>query len=502
MKKIYTSTRNKNITSTAKDAILEGIASDGGLYVYDDIKKITLPLANMMKMNYEQIAKLVLGALLPDFSEAEVEKCIHDAYAGKFHDDRITPLVKAGDDYILELFHGPTSAFKDVGLRMLPQLMSTVLSGKEKQDVMILTATSGDTGKAALEGFKDVEHIGITVFYPNNGVSEVQRLQMVTQEGNNTRVCAMSGNFDDAQTGVKNIFNDADFKAEFAQDGLVFSSANSINIGRLIPQVVYYFDAYRQLVQAQAIKCGEEVNFCVPTGNFGNVLAGYYAKMMGLPVHKFIVASNANNVLYDFINEGVYDRKRPFHKTLSPSMDILVSSNLERLLYYMADFDDAYIKTLMDALQRSGSYQVSDEILAQIQANFYAGYSDDAQTANVIKEKFEACGYVLDPHTAVGYQVMKEYQKQDSEHKTILLSTASPYKFTKAVYTAMFDKAGSDTDEFEDEFAYMKALHEKSGVAIPEGLATLANKEIIHRDVIDKDTMKEYIRDVVKGKQA
>lgn len=488
MENLYRSTRDKKNTSSAKGAIVQGIAQDGGLYVYDEIDQIKLPLEDMMQMDYFQMAEVVLGALLPDFTKEEVKGCVERAYRHKFATEEITPLVKAGEDFYLELFHGPTSAFKDVGLSMLPQLMSTSLKEKADKKVMILTATSGDTGKAALEGFKDVERVGITVFYPYNGVSEIQKLQMVTQRGNNTAVCAMKGNFDDAQTGVKTIFNDDAFKAEFASENIIFSSANSINIGRLIPQIVYYFYAYKKLVETKEINFGEEVNFCVPTGNFGNILAGYYGKLMGLPVHKFVVASNANNVLFDFINEGVYDRQRPFHKTLSPSMDILVSSNLERLLYYMAGKDDAYIKSIMTQLNEEGSYRVSDELLAKIQQEFYAGYASDEACAAVMKDKFAQDHYLMDPHTAVGYTVMKEYQKQDTEHKTVLLSTASPYKFTTAVYQSVFGEVSGD------EFAVMEQLEKASGVAAPAPLKELKDLPVLHEDVIEKEDMKVFIR--------
>lgn len=487
MEKLYRSTRNKQLSASAKRAIVEGIASDGGLYVYDDLTSIRLPFADMMNMDYYAMAEVILQALLPDFSEAEVKQCVQQAYRGVFDDEAITPLKLSGNDAILELFHGPTSAFKDVGLQMLPQLMSTALKQEDKQKIMILTATSGDTGKAALEGFKNVERVGITVFYPDHGVSEIQRLQMVTQEGSNTAVCAIKGNFDDAQSSVKEIFNDAAFTKAFEDQEVHFSSANSINIGRLIPQIVYYFDAYKQLVNAGKIKLNEKVNFCVPTGNFGNILAGYFGKLMGLPVHKFIVASNANNVLFDFINEGVYDRRRPFHKTLSPSMDILVSSNLERLLYYMSNKNDQLIHTLMNSLQKDGHYQVSPELLQAIQSEFYAGYAEDDACAQVMKRKFLQDGYVLDPHTAVGYCVMEEYQKQDKDHVCVLLSTASPYKFTKNVYTSLFGECD------EDEFKAMEALEKATNTTAPKALKDLQHASLKHQDVIEKDQMRDFI---------
>ena len=339
MEKIYTSTRNKALARTPKEAVVKGIAEDGGLFVYDALDTLRLPLQDMMQMTYEQMAETVLQLLLPDFTEEEVKDCVENAYKGKFRDEHITPLHKAGNTNILELFHGPTCAFKDVGLRMLPQLMSKSLQQHPDEHVMILTATSGDTGKAALEGFLDVPRTGITVFYPDEGVSNIQRLQMITTKGSNTCVCAIRGNFDDAQSNVKRIFQNAQLSARLKEKGITLSSANSINIGRLIPQVVYYVYAYKEMVRTKEITFGEKVNFCVPTGNYGNVLAGYYAKLMGLPVNKFIVASNSNNVLFDFLKDGVYDRNRPFYKTISPSMDILISSNLERLLYYKSGKD-------------------------------------------------------------------------------------------------------------------------------------------------------------------
>lgn len=496
METMYRSTRDKKNTCTAKEAIVQGIAQDGGLYVYDELDSITLPLEAMMEMDYFQMAEVVLQALLPDFTKEEVKGCVDRAYRHKFDTEEITPVKKSGKDYYLELFHGPTSAFKDVGLSMLPQLMSTALKEKQDKRVMILTATSGDTGKAALEGFKDVDRVGITVFYPYQGVSKIQQLQMSTQRGNNVSICAMKGNFDDAQTGVKTIFNDTAFHEEFVKDNIIFSSANSINIGRLIPQIVYYFYAYKKLVENKEIDFGEEVNFCVPTGNFGNILAGYYGKLMGLPVHKFIVASNANNVLYDFIHEGVYDRRRPFHKTFSPSMDILVSSNLERLLYYMSGKDDAYIKGLMTQLHEDGHYQISTELLTKIQEMFTAGYASDEACAEVIKEKFAQDHYLMDPHTAVGYTIMKEYQKEDSDHVCVLLSTASPYKFSGNVYASITNEDVSAMDEFE----IMRKLEAVSDTIAPAPLKELENLPVLHEDVIEKDDMKCFIAKKTKEK--
>ena len=490
MKNLYTSTRNKQISRCAKDAILQGIADDGGLYVFDRVDELKLPLEQMMDMSYNEMAAVVLKLLLPDFSEEEILCCVKDAYEGYFDTDEITPVNFDSDVAILELFHGPTCAFKDLGLRMLPRLMSKAIESNQKDEVMILTATSGDTGKAALEGFKDVDHIGISVFYPEGGVSTMQHLQMATTTGNNTRVCAIKGNFDDAQSNVKKIFNDLALRAKLKQQNVVLSSANSINIGRLIPQVVYYIYAYKQMLKANKIKFKEPVNFCVPTGNYGNVLAGYYAKMMGLPVNKFLVASNANNVLYDFLKDGVYDRQRDFFKTISPSMDILISSNLERLLYYKSNKDAEYIASLMKQLEQEGKYQVSPAILESIQNDFYGGFASDEECIEMIKTCYEQFGYVLDPHTACGYKVVKEYEKQD-DTPCVLLSTASPYKFTPAVVKAIFN------EEFEDEFECMNTLYEKSKMAIPTSLKALKTMEIRHDRVIEKTEMSDYVEEMV-----
>lgn len=490
MEKKYNSTRNRMLQAQPKEAIIEGLASDGGLYVFDDIDKIKLPVKDMMQMDYQQMAKLVLSALLFDFSEDEVAQCVKNAYEGQFDNEEITPVVFSGDDAICELFHGPTSAFKDVGLRMLPQLMSVSLKQKQNAKVMILTATSGDTGKAALAGFQDVDNVGITVFYPDNGVSEIQRLQMITQEGNNTAVVAIKGNFDDAQSGVKRIFHDACFQQQFQQHQTIFSSANSINIGRLIPQIVYYFYSYKRLVEAKRIQFGDQVDFCVPTGNFGNVLAGYYAKMMGLPVHRFIVAANANNVLYDFLTTGIYNRNRPFHKTISPSMDILISSNLERLLYYASDKDAAYVNSLMEELNSYGKYQVKTSVLSKIQSMFSVGFASDEECAAAIKDKYQRDGYVLDPHSACGYAVMKRVA--DQQHVCVLMATASPYKFCTGVYEALFDKADPD------EFVVMEQLEQKTNTAAPANLKGLKEKKIRHHDVIEIGDMKACVEKKTK----
>lgn len=491
MNTFYESTRDENIKKTASAAILQGLSEEGGLFVLRDLEKIHLDVEALANQDYETIAVEVMKLFLPDFSKEEVRHCVNQAYQNKFSKEGITPLSALSDAYVLELFNGPTSAFKDIGLSMLPQLVKTSLTKtKAKDDVLILTATSGDTGKAALEGFKDVDRTKIMVFYPNHGVSTVQEAQMKTQEGKNTKVCAIEGNFDDAQSGIKKLFVDEMFKAELKKKGMVLSSANSINIGRLIPQMVYYVYAYVKLADAGKITMGDEIDFVVPTGNFGNILAGYYAKMIGLPVHRFICASNDNNVLYDFIKTGVYNRKRPFLKTISPSMDILISSNLERLLYYMSGCNNQYVKELMTQLNENGEYRVSDEILAKIQSIFDCGYATNEETEAVIKMVYEKDHYLLDTHTAVAYKVMLE---QKDKYPCVVLSTASPYKFTRSVYESLV--GNSD----EDEFILMKKLNELSGTPIPNNLKDLDKKAVLHDDVIAKDEMKNYVLAKVDG---
>ncbi|MDF9837633.1 MULTISPECIES: threonine synthase [unclassified Breznakia] len=491
MSKLYESTRNKMETITPSKAILQGLSTDGGLFVLRDLKEQKIDVNSLVEKDYYGIAQEILKLFVDDFSDEEIKNCVYHAYQDKFTNEEITPLVELSDVYVLELFNGPTSAFKDVGLSMLPQLTSTALKKTNADyDILILTATSGDTGKAALEGFKDVPKTKIMVFYPNEGVSKVQEMQMKTQEGKNLKVCAINGNFDDAQSGIKKLFVDEDFKAELAKDHVRLSSANSINIGRLVPQIVYYFYAYVKLVEKGAIKVGEEINFVVPTGNFGNILAGYYAKQIGLPIHKLVCASNDNNVLYDFINTGTYDRKRSFLKTISPSMDILISSNLERLLYYASDCDNEYISELMNDLNTNGSYKVKADVLQKIQADFSCGFASNQQTAETIKKVYEKDKYLLDPHTAVAYKVLLD--EIDVEHKNVVLSTASPYKFTDSVYGALHGENG------EDEFVLMEKLYEETNVAIPTNLKDLDKKPILHKDLIKKENMKEYIKEKVK----
>ncbi|HHZ02027.1 MAG TPA: threonine synthase [Tissierellia bacterium] len=489
MVKSYESTRNPEIRASASEAVLKGIADDGGLYVMRDLEDKKVSINELLGKGYKEIAEIILGKMLDDFPEEKVKECVRNAYTNKFSREEITPLIQVGDNFILELFHGPTSAFKDVALSILPHLMTASYEmNNMKGEVIILTATSGDTGKAALEGFKDVEGTKIVVFYPEGGVSQVQKAQMATQEGKNTFVCSIIGNFDDAQTGVKKIFTNEEFNKELLKNNKVLSSANSINVGRLVPQIVYYFYAYIQLVDKKVISSGDKVNFAVPTGNFGNILAGYYAKALGLPVNKLICASNENNVLYDFIKTGVYNRNREFYKTISPSMDILVSSNLERLLYYLSGKNNALVKELMEELNSKGKYEITQDMWQLLNKDFYGGCVFKEDVLKTIKETFEKYGYLLDTHTAVAYKTMEDYKKETKDKTaTIVLSTASPYKFTRSVYQALYGEAE------EDEFTLMEKLFKNTKVEIPENLKNLQTKEIRHSHVCKVDEMKKFV---------
>ena len=478
----YHSTRGEERCSP-KEAILKGIASDGGLFVWDDLDQVQLDLHTFLQLDYPGMVQTLFRRLLWDYSEEELAACAQAAYGDTFDDERITPLVFAGKQPVLELFHGPTSAFKDVALCMLPQLMSRALAGKDEK-VMIVTATSGDTGKAALSGFQDAENIGITVCYPQGKVSAIQRLQMVTQPGRNVSVCAIEGNFDDAQSSVKALFQSEGARRLKEEEHIVLSSANSINIGRLIPQIVYYFAAYQQLLQQEKIQWGEEIRFCVPTGNFGNVLAGYYAKLLGLPIRHLIVAANENKVLDDFLRTGIYDRNRSFHTTISPSMDILISSNLERMLYYMCGKDSEKIRGWMDELAQTGRYQVDEETLQKIRNVFLSGHCDNAQTSLQIERVYRSCGYVMDPHTAVGSYVLEQLALTEP---CVLLSTASPYKFTRDVLKALQVEAAAD------DFVCMEQLSELTKTSIPQGLYALKSMEERFSDVIEVTDMEAYV---------
>lgn len=484
----YYSTRDESIRISAAEAIAKGLASDGGLFVPETLPAVGAEeIARLCAMDYKGRAKSIMSKFLDDFSAEELDKFVSAAYGKNFNCDAIAPLSFVDDKTaFLELWHGPTCAFKDMALQMLPHLLTASLkkTGEDKQ-VCILVATSGDTGKAALEGFADVEGTKIFVFYPKDGVSDVQRLQMVTQAGDNVGVCAVVGNFDDAQTGVKRIFGDRDFAATLAERGYFLSSANSINWGRLLPQIVYYFSAYCDYVNCKRIAMGEKLDFCVPTGNFGNILAGWYAKQMGLPVGKLICASNENNVLTDFINTGVYDKNRAFHTTISPSMDILVSSNLERLLHAIAGSER--VKEYMAQLGDCGRYEVDAEVLAKIKADFCCGCCDDDGTRANIRQLCDKTEYLMDTHTAVAYKVLSDYRyEQGAKRPAVVVSTASPFKFAADVLHALGVK------EFDDP---LTALSENTGMPIPAPLAGLESREVRFGGYTEKTAM----RDVVDG---
>lgn len=538
----YHSTRARALSCSSKEAIRKGIASDGGLFVSDELGKQQIDITNLASKTYFDIAREVLGALLPGYSADEIAACVDEAYNGTFAASEVTPLVElphmanaSAPTYVMELFHGPTSAFKDVALQMLPRLMArtsaaddagtagaaaagttTAAAGNGNADaavadsassnanavnatagttderIMIVTATSGDTGKAALAGFADAAGTGITVFYPEGKVSRVQNLQMSTQDGANVAVCGVRGNFDDAQSAVKRIFGDAELNARLNAEGTVLSSANSINVGRLVPQVVYYFAAYAQLLRAGAITPGDQVEFCVPTGNFGDILAGYYAKRIGLPVAKLVVASDKNNVLCDFLTTGVYDRNRPFFTTISPSMDILISSNLERMLYFLSDGDCELVAHLMAELAETGRYKVPADLLAKIQEVFGCGWANEDEVRAAIKTCYDADNYVIDPHTACGYHVMEEVPAAADAKVRVLLSTASPYKFPRAVCEAL------KLDVPDDDFDAMRVLENATGTKAPAQLAELEHKPVRFTDVVDVADMGAYVEAAAK----
>jgi len=476
---LYHSTRNSKDSVSGARAVLKGLAPDGGLYMPQGVPEFDW--AGCLEGSTMDMARKILTAFLGDIPD--MGTLVSRAYTGKFSHPDLTPTVAVGDFSVLELFHGPTSAFKDVALSMLPQLLTAARAKEgQEEEILILTATSGDTGKAALVGFRDVPGISICVFYPDGGVSPVQKAQMATQEGGNVAVCAVRGNFDDAQTGVKNIFSAC--RSVAAGE---LSSANSINIGRLVPQITYYFRAYRDLLDRGTIRMGDEVNFSVPTGNFGDILAGYLAGLLGLPVGKLICASNANNVLTDFIRTGTYDRLRPLHKTISPSMDILVSSNLERLLYLLSG-DTALVASLMEQLSRDGHYTVPQDLLEKIRERFWAGCCDDRGAKATIGKVWQEKGYLCDPHTATGWAVAEDYVNQTGDTRPmVVLSTASPYKFPAPVLSAI----GGDLSG--DEFQQMERLEATTGVKMPENLRGLKEKKVLHETVIEKEHMKQYV---------
>lgn len=485
---IYQSTRNDDLTASSAQAILDGMAGDGGLYSPASFSGMAFDWRSLLPLSTRDMATKILTALLPSFTEAEMAALVARAYGGKFETEDLTPTVSVGEDTVLELFRGPTSAFKDVALSMLPVLMT---AAREKcgvtDQILILTATSGDTGKAAMEGFRNVPGTRILVFYPHGGVSPVQQAQMTTQDGDNVCVCAVRGNFDDAQTGVKRIFAAVEQEGLLSGKGVRLSSANSINIGRLAPQVVYYFKAYADLVRRGAVAVGDPVDFVVPTGNFGDILAGYFAKMLGLPVGRLVCASNKNNILTDFLQTGVYDRNRPFYKTASPSMDILVSSNLERLLFLLSG-DAKLVGSLMASLSETGAYTVPASLKAQLDQLFFAGCCDDDGTKAAIGQVWREFGYLMDTHTAVAYHVARQYKAACPDHApVVILSTASPYKFPAAVLEALGEDPGAD------EFGAMARVEEITGVPMPKNLRSLRERPVRHRDVIDRSDMLSYV---------
>ncbi len=491
---LYTSTRDKTVRVTASKAIADGLSPDGGLYLPVEIPAISLSdIRELAGQSYIERAKRILSLYLSDFSFEELSVCVESAYSdGKFSSQAVAPLKRLKDGvYTLELFLGPTCAFKDMALQLLPYLL-TVSAKKNLTDkeIVILVATSGDTGKAALEGFKDVKGTKILVFYPSEGVSPLQKLQMATQEGSNVGVAAIRGNFDDAQNGVKAIFTDKDIHKKFEENYLKFSSANSINWGRLVPQIVYYVSAYCDLLNQGNIHLGDKINIVVPTGNFGNILAAYYAMRMGLPVNRLLCASNKNRVLTDFFETGVYDKNRPFYTTASPSMDILISSNLERLLFLLSGEDDKTVRGWFKQLKETGSYTVGDEAKAALGEHFSAGSCDEEGTKAAIRRCFEKYGYLSDTHTAVGVQVYEDYRAATGdETPTIIAATASPYKFPAAVLTAI---TGRDTAD-DDEFKLLDELQRLSGVPVPASLLGLKNKTVRFNGVYDKDNMAEAV---------
>lgn len=490
---LYGSTRGNGEKITASMAILKGLAEDGGLFVPDSIPALDVPLKELLGKSYQEIAYQVMSRLLTDFTEEELRNCINKAYDSKFDAPEIAPLVKKGNSYYLELFHGSTIAFKDMALSILPHLLTTAAKKNGvTNEIVILTATSGDTGKAAMAGFADVPGTRIIVFYPKDGVSPVQEKQMLTQKGENTAVVGIYGNFDDAQTGVKNIFNDKEMKEKLAGAGFQFSSANSINIGRLVPQIAYYVYAYLRLMEAGEIQENEQINVIVPTGNFGNILAAYYAKEMGIPIARFICASNENKVLYDFFRTGCYDRNRDFRLTNSPSMDILISSNLERLIYKIAGNDAEKNRNFMEQLGAEGKYEITEEMKEKLR-EFYGNYANEEETAQTIRQVYEETGYVLDTHTAVGKAVYEKYKKDTQDNtKTVIASTASPFKFTRSVMTAI-DKKYEDMEDFQ----LVDELSELAKIPVPQAIEEIRTAEIRHNTTAQVSQMAETVMKIL-----
>lgn len=491
MEVLYKSTRSDIAPVKASEAILKGLSEDGGLFVPDHIPTLDKSLKELAGMGYKEVAYEVMKLFLTDFTQEELKECIDKAYDEKFDTNVIAPLTEADGAYYLELFHGATIAFKDMALSILPHLLTTsAKKNNVKNEIVILTATSGDTGKAALAGFANVCGTKIIVFYPKNGVSPIQEKQMVTQKGDNTHVVGIHGNFDDAQTGVKRLFADKELAAKMAEAGFQFSSANSINIGRLVPQIVYYVYAYAQLLAERKIAEGELMNVVVPTGNFGNILAAFYAKNMGLPIGRLICASNDNKVLYDFFATGEYDRNRDFVLTTSPSMDILISSNLERLIYRIAGNDSAKNAALMASLNNSGKYVITEDMKSELK-DFYGNYATEAETAATIKKLYEDCGYVIDTHTAVAANVYDKYVKETGDTtKTVIASTASPFKFTRSVMNAIDPKY-----DVQGDFELVDELSKIANVTVPNAIEEIRSAKVLHNTVCEKDEMKKIVTD-------
>ncbi|MCR5649791.1 MAG: threonine synthase [Lachnospiraceae bacterium] len=485
---LYNSTRNKNLKLPASLAILKGLSDDGGLFVPEEIPVFDRSLDELKELDYRELAYEIMKLYFDDFTEDELKACINAAYDDKFDTEEIAPLSYVKNVYYLELFHGKTIAFKDMALSILPHLMTSSAKKNDlKEEIVILTATSGDTGKAALAGFADVPGTRIMVFYPRDGVSAIQKLQMITQTGDNTSVVGVNGNFDDCQSAVKAIFNDAEFAREIKEKGFCFSSANSINIGRLIPQIVYYVYAYCRLLKDGRINANDSINICVPTGNFGNILAAYYAKRMGLPVKKLICASNENKVLFDFFKDGIYDKNRPFILTSSPSMDILISSNLERLIYHIAGDNDEKCASLMKGLAENGRYEIDDEMRSHL-SDFLEGFATEEQTFSEISRLFGETGYVLDPHTAVASYVYNSLRDTLTGEETVIASTASPYKFASSVLKAVGEDVSS-----KDDMQLAEKLSTMSNTEIPQAITELKNAPIRHTKEIEKTDMKKTV---------
>ena len=491
---VYHSTRNSEETATASEAILKGLTSDGGLFVPDSIPKLNVSLEDLTQMSYQEIAYAVMKEFLTDFTEEELKTCINNAYDSKFDTEEIAVTKKVDGAYYLELFHGATIAFKDMALSILPHLLVTsARKNNVKNEIVILTATSGDTGKAALAGFADVPGTKIIVFYPKSGVSPIQEKQMVTQKGDNTYVIGIKGNFDDAQTGVKKMFSNKELAKVMNDNGFQFSSANSINIGRLVPQVVYYVKAYADLLKQGALKAGEPMNVVVPTGNFGNILASYYAKQMGIPIGKFVCASNKNKVLFDFFETGKYDRNREFYVTTSPSMDILISSNLERMIYRIAGNDAKQCAKFMAALTKDGEYVITDAMKAEL-SEFFGAFGSEEETAVKIKEVYDKEGYVMDTHTAVAAVAYDKYKAATGDDKTptVIASTASPYKFTRSVMDAI-----NPAYDAEDEFELVDELNKVSKTAIPKAIEEIRTAPVLHDTVCETAAMEDEVKKIL-----